>query len=144
MTFALYDFLCKFFNQNAPLDEDGFAHFLLEELDDGLYVDITPIERWADVDLNNKLILDCDTANTFALSWSQNGKERMQIHHILIREVKFYQETYELLNGIEQDQAVLAFFSDSLPGRVIRLQLLPYLRVQLTHDFEALPPYAAD
>lgn len=142
MTFALYDYLCKFFNQTPPLDEDGFAHFLLEEMDDGLDVDITPIERWGEIDLKNKLILDCDTANTFALSWNHKGQERLQIHHILIREVKFFQETYELINGIEQDQAVLAFYSDSLPRRVIRLQLLPYLRVQLTHNFDATPPFA--
>ena len=141
MTFQLYEYLCKFFNQTPELDEDGFAHFLLEEINDGLDVDITPIERWQDINIENKLILDCDTANTFALSWNEKGRERLQIHHIRIREVKFFHETYSLQGGPEQDEAVLAFYSDSLQGRVIRVQLLPYLRVQLTLDFETNPVY---
>ncbi|MAT43021.1 MAG: hypothetical protein CL609_11810 [Anaerolineaceae bacterium] len=137
MDFQLYEYMCKFFNQTPALDEDGFAHFLLEEMDDGLDVDITPLERWAEIDLGNKLILDCDTVNTFALSWSQNGKERLQIQPLRIREVKFLHETLQFPNGVEQDQAVLVFFSDTLPGRVIRVQLLPYLRVQFTLDFDS-------
>ena len=141
MNFELYDYLCKFFNQTPELDEDGFAHFLLEEMDFGLDVDVTPIERWMDIDISNKLVLDCDTVNTFSLSWSQNGKERLQIQHIRVKEVKFFHETYELSDGTEQDEAVLVFYSDNLQGRVIRVQLLPHLRVQLALDFEANPDY---
>ncbi len=141
MDFQLYEYMCKFFNQTPALDIDGFAHFLLEEMEDGLDVDTTPIECWFELDLGNKLILDCDNVNTFALSWSQNGKERLQIQPIRIRDVKFFHETLEFPNGVEQDQAVLAFYSDNLNGRVIRVQLLPYLRVQLTHDFESKDRY---
>ena len=111
--FELYEYLSQFFNQKPEYDEDGFAHFLLEEIEDYLDVDVTPINRWADIDLSNKLILDCDAANTFALSWNQDGQERLQVQPLKIREVKYFHETYELLNGPQQDEAALLFYSDT-------------------------------
>jgi hypothetical protein len=133
--FQVYEYLSQFFSQQPVFDEDGFAHFLLEEIDGELDVDITPITHWNDDLLKNKLLLDCDWANTFALSWLQDGKERLQVQHLHIREVKFFHETYELTNGNHQDEAALLFYSDELPGRVLRVQLLPNLRVQLVIEF---------
>ncbi len=132
--FKLYEFLCKFFNQTPTFDEDGFAHFLLEEMDGDLDVDITPITQWDTLDLNNKLILDCDAAATFALSWMSSGCERLQIQPVQVRDVKFLHETHEYINGSQQDLASLEFYFKEIPGRLIRLQLLPHLSVQFAVD----------
>ena len=132
--FQLYEFLSNFFSQSPEFDEDGFAHFLLEEIDDGLDVDITPIYQWQTINMDNKLILDCDAASTFALSWIFAGKERLQIQPLQVRDVKFIHETDQPDIGNQQDIAFLEIFTDDINGRIIRLQLLPHLGVQLAVD----------
>lgn len=135
--FQIYEFLSNFFSQSPEFDEDGFAHFLLEEMDDGLDVDITPIYQWQSINMDNKLILNCDAAATFALSWMSAGKEIVEIQPLQVREVKFVHDTDQPNIGAPQDIAFLEFFTSENSGRIIRLQLLPHLRVQLAvemHD----------
>jgi hypothetical protein len=132
--FQLYELLSNFFSQSPEFDEDGFAHFLLEEIDDGLDVDITPIYQWQTINMDTKLILDCDAASTFALSWMIAGKERLQIQPLQVRDVKFIHETDQPEIGVQQDIAFLEIQPVAINGRVIRLQLLPDLSVQFVVD----------
>lgn len=67
--------LAAFFQKQPEPDADGVFHYLLQEKDSTLVVDITPHRQWTPELLKNTLMIDCNQ-NDMCLSWVHDGIDR--------------------------------------------------------------------
>ncbi|MCT4584579.1 MAG: DUF1835 domain-containing protein [Peptostreptococcaceae bacterium] len=112
-----------FGDKPSKKDEDGFYHYLLENKNDDLKIDVTEINKWTNDLLENKLILSYNDENIFSLILRNEGREIIQINHTVIDRVK-----YKIDN---ENSKKIILYPDSLRGKIIEIKIEPYIAVAL-------------
>lgn len=125
----LNEFFIKLFKKNCEIDEDGFYHYLLEEKGNDFLVDTTDITKWNTLDLSNKLILNYDDNNVFALTWFKDGRDLININHTLIGSSEYRIEEYEDENnqGVKSEAIILLL--EGVGDKSLEIQIKPYFSV---------------
>ena len=83
--------LAEFFQKRPEPDADGFFHYLLQEKDTMLVVNITPYGQWTPELLKNTLIIDCHQ-NEIGLVWISDGIYRAALGGPFPVETVLYQD----------------------------------------------------
>jgi len=127
---SLHDFFTKLFEKSSIRDEDGFYHYLLEQKENGLEVDTTPITKWHTIELSDKLILSYDDNNIFALTWFRDGREIMGINHTLISNIEYKIDA----DNEEMRTEEIILYSEDLIGMRLKIQTKPYISIFLKNS----------
>lgn len=107
------EILAEFFQKRPEPDADGVFHYLLQEKDGALVVDITPIKQWTPERLEDTLIIDCER-NIVCLSWINNGTYRATLGGSFPVETILYQDNEDE----DEPHRELVFVSSHLIARV--------------------------
>lgn len=112
-----------FGDKPSKKDEDGFYHYLLENKDDNLKVDVTEINKWTNDLLKDKLILSYNDENIFSLTLRNEGREIVEINNTVIDRVKYKID--------DENSKKIILYPDSLRGKKIEIKIEPYISVAL-------------
>lgn len=85
------EILAEFFQKRPEPDADGVFHYLLQEKNAALVVDITPYRQWTPELLKNTLIIDCQQ-NEMCLIWINDGIYRATLGGSFPVETILYQD----------------------------------------------------
>lgn len=85
------EILATFFQKRPEPDADGVYHYLLQEQNDTLVVDITPYRQWTPELLKNTLIISCER-NEVGLCWMDAGIYRSTLGGPVPVETILYEE----------------------------------------------------
>ncbi|WXR60944.1 DUF3658 domain-containing protein [Peptostreptococcaceae bacterium AGR-M142] len=112
-----------FGDKPSKKDEDGFYHYLLENKDDNLKVDVTELNKWTNDLLKDKLILSYNDENIFSLTLRNEGREIVEINNTVIDRVKYKID--------DENSKKIILYPDSLRGKKIEIKIEPYISVAL-------------
>ncbi len=88
------DLISKLLNTSkAEIDDDGFTHYILKNIDNKLVVDTTPIDNWDDNLLEDSLILDfCWGDQTISIG-KYKDNEHIGVHSFVVKDIQKYENT---------------------------------------------------